>query len=371
MKEYYFPKCLLPVHERPILFEIIKYWLSEIDEVVIVLNRSSGEMIKKYIDTYFDKNVTIKYCYQEKRSGTYFAIKRAVEIAKNKEYILNWSDILLTKKPNKFIDNSVFVTSRDPCRWKFEKIFINIGKCDISNCGIYGVFILNNLDGCFYVKEEEKESEVEILEKLNSDKLTSFSFEDFIDIGDLSKYNQKIRMSDFTRSFGSGNEIEFTNKYVIKNTSNKKLANCEQNWYKNVQFDFVPKVYGYNPLKIEKIADSEMLSDCLNKNNCEEKLVIENVFQILEKIHTSKESIESIFEDSFDQYYKKTIDRLERVDFLFKDFENNIIINGKKYENPKKLLIENKQKIEEIFSKDFRIIHGDLQLSNRSKRLFW
>ena len=77
MKEYYFPKCLLPIHERPILFEIINYWIDSIDEVVIVLNRDSGEMIKEYVTKYFDKKIDIKYCYQEKKSGTFFAIKKA------------------------------------------------------------------------------------------------------------------------------------------------------------------------------------------------------------------------------------------------------------------------------------------------------
>ena len=75
MKKYYFPKCLLPVKQRPIFFEIINYWKNKIDEVVIVLNRESGEMIKEYINKYFDKEINIKYCYQEKNQGHILQLK--------------------------------------------------------------------------------------------------------------------------------------------------------------------------------------------------------------------------------------------------------------------------------------------------------
>ena len=364
MKEYYFPKCLLPVHQRPILFEIINYWRNYIDEVVIVLNRNSGEMIKKYIETYFDDSITIKYCYQERKSGTYFAIKKAVQVAKNKEYILNWSDILLTKPLSEITENSVFVTEKVPCRWKFDKSFENMGACQISSSGIFGIFVLKELPCKFYEVEDELESEVEILEKLNSQLLKPFEFEDFIDIGDLKKYDLSLRISNKVRAFGSSNELTFTDEEVIKKTKNNKLSRCEQNWYKNATFDFVPKVRGYNPLRLERINPSETLANYLTNNPNEEVWVIKKVFEILTKIHLSKGSVDWNNKDSFEQYYKKTIERLEKVEFLFSDFKNKIIINGKEYQNPKELLIENKEKIESIFAKEFRFIHGDLQLSN-------
>lgn len=125
MKKYYFPKCLLSVHQRPIIFEIINYWKKYIDEVVIVLNRQSGEMIKEYFNKYFNEKIKIKFCYQEKKSGTYFAIKKGMEISKNNDFILNWSDILLEGELPGDINNSIFVTNKISCRWKFENSFIH------------------------------------------------------------------------------------------------------------------------------------------------------------------------------------------------------------------------------------------------------
>jgi thiamine kinase-like enzyme len=364
MKEYYFPKCLLPIHERPILFEIINYWIDSIDEVVIVLNRDSGEMIKEYVTKYFDKKIDIKYCYQEKKSGTFFAIKKAISISKNRNFVLNWSDILLTKKIDDYVPNSVFVTTKIPCRYKFDSEFVNMGKCVVSDTGIYGVFLIDNFPDEFYIIEDETECEVEILDKLNGKLFSKHVFENFIDIGDLQKYNQIIRISDNNRAFGSHNEITFLEDFVIKNTSNEKLKDCEQNWYKNILFDFLPKVKSYDPLILQKIKNSITLSEWLEINSCEKEWVVKEVFKLLNQIHCSKPFRDSNDEDSYYQYIQKTIDRLKRINFLFKDFENNIIINGKQYKNPIVLLENNIDKIKSIFNKKFQIIHGDLQLSN-------
>lgn len=210
----------------------------------------------------------------------------------------------------------------------------------------------------------EENREVEILERLNPKAFKKIKFENFIDIGDISKYDMEIRTSNKARTFGSTNNLVFTEEEVIKYTSSKKLSECEQDWYKNSSFDFTPKIKSYNPLVLERIKDSQTLADYLSYNLSEEKWVIKNVFKILREIHLSKDIMNSNYQDSFKQYYKKTIDRLETIEFLFNDFNDNVIINGIEYRNPKELLIKNKEKIESIFTKDFRFIHGDLQLSN-------
>ena len=85
MSEFYFPKCLLSVHQRPLIFQIIDSWEDYIDEVVIVLNYETGKIIEEFISKYYKNDkIKIVYCYQNETSGTYFAILEAVKKQKIK-----------------------------------------------------------------------------------------------------------------------------------------------------------------------------------------------------------------------------------------------------------------------------------------------
>jgi hypothetical protein len=61
----------------------------------------------------------------------------------------------------------------------------------------------------------------------------------------------------------------------------------------------------------------------------------------------------------------KTIERLERVDFLFQDFNRRgVTVNGRTHPNPIDLLDRCAGAVQAIFPERFHFIHGDLQLSN-------
>lgn len=368
LTNYYFPKCLLPVNQRPILFQIISFWKEKIDEVIIVLNTSSGKLIKNYIETYFqDKDLDIKYCYQH-GAGTYFAIKDAISIAKNKEYILNWSDILL-KSPITGVDfskNFLLTSNLSSCRWEFRNnTFYKHKKNSVSSKdGIIGIFNIASLPIDFLNHPIILDTEVEILEYLNPKDFLEILYEDFLDIGDSYKYSENIRFSENIRAFGSSNHIVITETEVIKNTCNEKLSINEENWYKSTNFSFTPKVINYSPLTLQRIKNSSTVADWLEKNPNKEKETISKIFEILKEIHNYKPVKNSTFEDSYIQYFKKTIYRLDRINFLFQKFNKKLTINGINYKNPKDLLIKNKKNILDIFTPEFRLIHGDLQLSN-------
>lgn len=376
MSDFYFPKCLLAVSQRPILFQIIDSWKGFINEVVIVLNEESGKIIEEYVSKYYqNKELEIKYCYQKNTSGTYFAILEAIKCAKNKEYILNWSDILVNPKieDSSLINisekNIVFTTEKKSCRWGiFNSNFVNRGPYIIEEGGIYGVFIINKINPDFFLNSYPKtDQEIEVLEKLDPKNFIELKYEGFVDIGDDGKYTLEIRGADEkTRAYGSANEMKVYENIVVKNTSDLKLKKGEADWYKHSQFDFTPKVFCYDPLIMEKIKDSITLSDRLIKEGKGfEHFTVSNMFKILEKIHTSKGEINADDNSSYDQYFGKTIKRLEKVDFLFSKFNRDKIeINGKSYINPLKVLKEHENDIKKIFPQSFRFIHGDLQTSN-------
>jgi GTP:adenosylcobinamide-phosphate guanylyltransferase len=376
MSDFYFPKCLLAVHQRPLLFQIIDSWADYIDEVVIVLNTETGKIIEEFVSKYFsNKNINIIYCYQKEVSGTYFAVSEAIKNSKNKEYILNWSDILISPKmKNAHImnisdKNIIFTTGKKSCRWGVENdVFVNRGPYIIRDGGIYGVFVINRMNGEFFsAKKNESGQEIEILEMLDPSAFIELKYEGFIDVGDDGKYTTDVRSADEdTRAYGSFNDMAIYENLIVKNTGDSKLKRCESNWYKNADFNFVPKVLCYDPLILERVKDSMNVARRLvSEGKGFEEFVVSNMFKILEKIHTSKGVVDAEGSSSYDQYIGKTIKRMEKVDFLFSGFNyKNIKINGKEYKNPLIVIRENEHKIKDIFAKKFRFIHGDLQTSN-------
>jgi len=371
--EYYFPKCLLAVNQRPIIFSIIDYWREYIDQVVVVLNPKTGNLIKKYFEKYFKEDIEVDFCYQPSRKGTYYAIKEGINYSKNKEIILNWSDVLAEedeKKKKGFMEiprNLIFTTSNNPCRWEFSNNrFINRGPSVKREGGVVGIFVARDKEKFFTNTPEISDEEIEVLEAMNPENFFELSNISVTDMGDYEKYSRELRCADSSvRAYGSGNKLEIYEDFVIKNTSEGKLKDCESNWYKNCSFNFIPRVLNHNPLVLERIK-GHVVADYLDSASLsEEKLILGKFFEILQNIHLSKTPIDPDFDSSYDQYIGKTIKRLENVDFMFNKFnQEKIKINGILYENPLKILKENEEKIKEIFPDKFFFIHGDLQTSN-------
>lgn len=378
LKKYFFPKCLLPLKQRPILFQIIDYWKEYINQVVIVVNNNNKNIIKEYFAKYYpDKKLKIDFAFLYKSPGSYSSVKKGIEYAKNKKLILNWTDVCIKNK-NKLIEllslnekNVVLTTDKVECRWKVvNNKFYHDKKMQLNKGGIFGIFIINDKESMFNkTLDENRKEEPEILEALDKNKFIEYKYENFYDIGDAKKYTsdlRKVGKDSGTRAFGSGNKMTIKKDIIIKYISDKKLRENEENWYKNANFLFIPKAISYNPLTLQRLnaipAHDKLI---LNPNEEIEDLIIKQLFSIVKEIHLSKGIKESDFESSYDQYYAKTIKRLERVDFMFNSFnKDKIKINGKSYRNPLLILKENEEKIKSVFAKKFRFIHGDIQLCN-------
>ena len=54
MASYCFPKCLLPVNQRPALLRIVEVWKEFVDEVVLVHNPRNERILRQYVSTYYD-----------------------------------------------------------------------------------------------------------------------------------------------------------------------------------------------------------------------------------------------------------------------------------------------------------------------------
>ena len=60
MASYYFPKCLLPIAQRPLLFRIIQVWQEIVDEVILVHNPRNERILRQYVSTYYDGGLPSK-----------------------------------------------------------------------------------------------------------------------------------------------------------------------------------------------------------------------------------------------------------------------------------------------------------------------
>ncbi|MCX6671979.1 MAG: hypothetical protein NTX92_08680, partial [Euryarchaeota archaeon] len=294
MSKFFFPKCLLPLHQRPILFQIIECWKPYIDQIIIVHNKKNKNIIQNYMNEFFNnEHIKLSYCLQEKKSGTYFAIKKALRHCDNECMIWNWSDVCLKKNRKEPIfvtdknTNYILTTDKQLCRWKFiENEFFHDTKMKLTKNGIYGIFIINDNSKIFLENYQiESENEREVLECLNPNSFRQYTWEKFYDIGDEKKYSKKLRCSQKEiRAFGSRNEIIFKNNQVIKYIHDEKLINCEKNLYKNANFSFIPRVISFEPFKLERLD----AIPCCEKFDVEtltveaEEKLIQKMFFILE-----------------------------------------------------------------------------------------
>jgi hypothetical protein len=290
--------------------------------------------------------------------------------------ILNWSDVCLNKVPAAAHDtagNFVLTTDvGDHCRWVFRQgQYACRERQSFPGGGVYGVFLLNDLETAFRdgFRGEPSEEETEILAAFKGASFHGLTVEEFTDIGDHKRYCLEDRLTTrdaSTRAFGSRATIRLQESVVIKDFSDEQMHDNESNWYRAANFSFLPTVHSTKPLVFERLAAEPCWLRL--ERDPSPRLELEIIYRLSElarAIHTSRPSIAADARACQQQYLDKTIERLERVDFLFQDFNRNgISVNGRKYPTPRDMLARHAGAVQAIFPARFHFIHGDLQLSN-------
>jgi thiamine kinase-like enzyme len=84
----------------------------------------------------------------------------------------------------------------------------------------------------------------------------------------------------------------------------------------------------------------------------------------IKSIH-EKKSIKTVRDDVYETYYNKTLSRLSKIiDLVPFAGDETININNKKYKNPLFYFKDIKTLVERFIPSDFRLIHGDITMSN-------
>lgn len=354
------PKCLVPVHNRPMIFHLFnKYPKSEF----IVIGDYKYDVLEKYLET-FAKGVNYKIV-RAVGTGNICGIKQALEYVNNDEqFMLIWSDLVLSEnfKPELLQKgNYIGILEGQTCSWSFID-----GKLDKVSSDRYGVA------GCFLFEDKSAFSSIPesgsftTWLKDSGIKLEAMKMQSCPEVGTLEAINNLKDTQNRCRPY---NKMEFTDDKVIKTgltEEGKKLIDREIVWYKKMVeygFNSIPKIHSFKPLTMEKIEGTNVFQADLTD---EQKVKItDNLIESVNKMH-SFEIIPADKDDLIKEYYTKTIDRLNSIkhSIPFADREY-ITINDKLCKNPIVFQKQFKEAVEEkLLDTIFCPIHGDCTLTN-------
>ncbi|MDR9381797.1 MAG: hypothetical protein RI560_09040 [Natronomonas sp.] len=200
------------------------------------------------------------------------------------------------------------------------------------------------------------------------------------DIGHLDTYYRNKRLSLNVREF---NEVDVTTNTIRKTSDNTEALRAEIEWYEKLPQKlrpYVPQVYDYSKSRSDPYVTMEYvgyptLSDIYMYGTHGLHLwsnVYDALFDILDRFGEYRfESADADIEDAlWRMYYRKTVDRLDRVrgDAKLKPFfGEEIIINGEPYPAVNAILND----LETVLSKSsllnleyLTVVHGDLCFPN-------
>lgn len=354
------PKALLPVDNLPMLFHAFKKFR---DYKFVIIADYKADVLEKYLSTFADVEYDIVETHEK---GTCSGIKTAINnIPEREPFVLMWSDLILNNEfmIPKEVDDYVGISESFECRWSYSNNIFEERRS--KNDGVAGFFIFK--DKSKFIDIPNSGEFVRWLKDKNFEfkRISLRGTKEFGVLDEYLKYEAKNNEAK-CRPFNKLEIDEGTVTKIPANEYGEKISKDEINWYKKIEednVDFIPKIYSYNPLRMQKINGDHIFNYDISE--LEKRKVLENVVQCLKKLHSLKNKIEVDCVSVMDTYLNKTFERLDKIRELvpFADQEN-IIINGTNCKNIFFNKDKLKEKIESIFPKEFSFIHGDCTFSN-------
>lgn len=220
------PKCLVPVHNRPMIFHLFnKYKNAEF----VVIGDYKYNVLEKYLAT-FAKDVNYKIV-RATGSGNICGIKQALEfIPNNEKFMLIWSDLILSEefKPEELpTGNYVGILEGQTCSWSF--IDGKLDKVASNKFGVAGCFLFENKSA---FKDIPTSGSFTTWLKESNIPLKEMKMLACPEVGTLEAIENLKDTQNRCRPY---NKMEFTENKVIKTgltEEGKKLIDREIVWYK-------------------------------------------------------------------------------------------------------------------------------------------
>ncbi len=354
------PKCLVPVHNRPMIFHLFNKYK---DAEFIIIGDYKYDVLKRYLAT-FAKDVNYKIL-KATGQGNICGIKQALEyINENEQFMLIWSDLILSDDFSPELlpkGNYIGLLEGQTCSWSF--VDGKLDKISSDKYGVAGYFIFENKTAFKNIPES---GSFTTWLKNSAIELKALAMPKCPEVGTLDAIENLKDTQNRCRPY---NKMKFTEDKVIKTgltEEGKKLIDREIVWYKKMSeygFSLFSKIYSYAPLTMEKIEGTNIFQ--ANLTDEQKAKITDNLIEAVNKMHSYQmRSADS--EDLIKEYYVKTIDRLNSIrDVIpFADKEY-ITINTKHCKNPIVFKDEFRKSVEEkLLDTIFCPIHGDCTLTN-------
>lgn len=356
------PKALVPVENLPMIFHLFKKYPNK---KFIIIADYHKEVMREYLSVFADVKYQVVDAIGDR---TCSGIGQAIDlIPENKSFMLIWSDLILPENfalPDEYCGNEIAkndyigISKTFECRWSYKNNeFIEEKSFDH---GVAGFFLFTDKSK---LRDVPQSGELVRWMGEKNIKYKELSLAGTKEFGLIEEY-KKLELKK-CRPF---NKITIKDDILIKEALDKQgeaLAKKECEWYQKAsekEIDVLPKIYSYNPLKMEYIK-GENVYEC--KLTYEQKAnVLTKIINELKKLHNSEEIEADIFSMK-EAYYNKTIDRLSKIEYLVPFArEKEIIINGKKCRNVFFYKRELEKKLETLKCDKFKFIHGDCTFSN-------
>lgn len=352
------PKAIVTINNLPIIFHLFKKFPNANYKIIADYK---ADVLKKYLDAYSNVNFEIIVPEFE---GTASGIKNAVKSFDDEPFMIIWSDLILSDNFEVPIlnKNYIGISKGFQCRWSY--LDNQCVKQPSKEQGIAGLFIFKNKNEIQNIPEQGG-----LVSWLKDQKIEfeTLTLEGTKEVGTMLDYDATKEITPKCRPF---NKLEFSEDYVVKRPITKQgeeLAVYEQNWYKFIEkynFNSIPKVYEYNPLKLERIKGKNIF-EYEDFTLAQKKSILSKIIADIKKLHSLDKPIDVNIDDCIENYIIKTFDRLNKVIDLV-PFANSeyITINNKSYKNVFSVRNKLEKKVKSVLPKEFTIIHGDLTFSN-------
>lgn len=354
------PKCLVSINNLPIIFYIFRQFPKAKFYIIVDYK---FDVLEKYLNV-FAKDIDY-HLIKAKNKGTSSGIAESVKMINDTlPLMLIWSDLILD---NSFTfplnnDNYVAISNSFECRWSF--VDNKLIKKNSKENGVAGLFLFKN-NNLLKSAPEGGEFVAWLSDQdINLHRLDLFNARE---VGTMNSYVENINKNLKCRPF---NHLSFYDNYVEKKSLDdygEQIAKKERNWYKFVSslgYLSIPKIYAYEPLKIEKIKGRNVF-EYQNFSQTQKVYILKRIIEILKNLHSLDQGIEANQQDLIANYIEKTFERISKVqDLIPFSHQKEITINNRQYKNIffiKDLVVE---EINKYFPNKFYIIHGDPTFSN-------
>ena len=353
------PKALVPVNNLPMIFHLFKKYPAAKFKIIADYQKDT---LKRYLKAF----ATVDYeVVDADKKGTCSGIADALKsLPDSTPFMLIWCDLILSNfgMPENVTHNYIGISKDFECRWSYVD---GAFKQEPSKeNGVAGLFLFKDKAQIADVPDEGEFVKWLATKNLAFERLNMYGG---LEIGTMLSYFQNELNKPKCRPF---NKMEFKGDIVLKyplDEQGRKLAADEIAWYKKVTelgYTNIPKIYGYDPLVMEKIKGENIFAYAFLTKGFKRALLTK-IVDALKRLHALVPPIEANIEDCESNYITKTFDRLDKVrDLVPFAADKTVVINNKKCANIFAVKDRIIADMRAMYPSKFYLTHGDNTFHN-------